>query len=130
MVPRKGLEPPLSCREADFKSAASTIPPPGHLSQGNPSMRSKRDNQKLNYISIEGHKKRAPKRMPFSLHQYLSLKSYYFFILSTSAHAPGKAKEASTSFTASPGMNGHNPQRRVFSNEADKLIINQGNPNT
>ncbi len=31
MVPRKGLEPPLSYREADFKSAASTIPPPGHF---------------------------------------------------------------------------------------------------
>ena len=33
MVPRKGLEPPLSYREADFKSAASTIPPPGHNNQ-------------------------------------------------------------------------------------------------
>ncbi|SVD83992.1 uncharacterized protein METZ01_LOCUS436846 [marine metagenome] len=31
VVPRKGLEPPLSYREADFKSAASTIPPPGHF---------------------------------------------------------------------------------------------------
>ena len=30
VVPRKGLEPSLSYREADFKSAASTIPPPGH----------------------------------------------------------------------------------------------------
>ena len=34
MVPRKGLEPPLSIGEADFKSAASTIPPPG-LNQSN-----------------------------------------------------------------------------------------------
>ena len=30
VVPRKGLEPSLSYREADFKSAASAIPPPGH----------------------------------------------------------------------------------------------------
>ena len=29
LVPRKGFEPPLPLREADFKSAASTIPPPG-----------------------------------------------------------------------------------------------------
>ena len=29
MVPRKGLEPSLPKREADFKSAASAIPPPG-----------------------------------------------------------------------------------------------------
>ena len=28
MVPRKGLEPPLLQQETDFKSAASTIPPP------------------------------------------------------------------------------------------------------
>ena len=29
VVPRKGFEPPLPQWEADFKSAASTIPPPG-----------------------------------------------------------------------------------------------------
>ena len=29
VVPRKGFEPPLPLREADFKSAASTVPPPG-----------------------------------------------------------------------------------------------------
>ena len=31
VVPRKGLEPSLSYREADFKSAASAIPPPGQF---------------------------------------------------------------------------------------------------
>ena len=30
VVPREGFEPTLPYREADFKSAASTIPPPGH----------------------------------------------------------------------------------------------------
>ncbi len=31
LVPREGFEPTLSLREADFKSAASTIPPPRQL---------------------------------------------------------------------------------------------------
>ncbi len=33
VVPRKGLEPSLSYREADFKSAASAIPPPRQLDE-------------------------------------------------------------------------------------------------